>query len=288
LRVLTRLEAKTFDASGASVGLNLTRATLDAATKYPWTRHPGNPKFGAYGDDLEAFQWVRDGAPESRRCIEAQIMDWADDVAYSVHDVEDGIVAEKIDLAALHDPAERQGLFEVARSAYAPGVPSGELGAALDRLLGLPFWPHGYDGGRRDLAALKDLTSQLIGRLAGASEQATRAVFGPGPLTRYSADLVVPRESALEVAVLKGIAARFVMRTEERAVVLADQRARLHELARLISDRAPDTLSPAFRADWLSATGDGARLRVVVDQVASLTDVSATTRLRALGVGPVK
>ncbi len=61
LRVLTRLEAKTFTASGRSAGLNLTRASLDAATKYPWARREGLRKFGAYNDDLDTLEWIRAG-----------------------------------------------------------------------------------------------------------------------------------------------------------------------------------------------------------------------------------
>ena len=57
-RLLVRLEAKTVDAKGRSVGLNLTRATLDAATKYPWPRATNARKFGVYDDDLDIFNWV--------------------------------------------------------------------------------------------------------------------------------------------------------------------------------------------------------------------------------------
>ena len=92
-RLLTRIEAKTVDADGKSLGLNLTRASLDAATKYPWPRSENPRKFGVYDDDVEIFKWVRAGAPAGRKCIEAQIMDWSDDCAYSVHDLEDAIFA---------------------------------------------------------------------------------------------------------------------------------------------------------------------------------------------------
>ena len=100
-RLLTRIETKTVDEEGISVGLNLCRATLDAATKYPWSASENSKKFGVYDDDQEIFTWVREGAPEGRTCIEAQIMDWSDDVAYSVHDLEDALVTGQITLSDL-------------------------------------------------------------------------------------------------------------------------------------------------------------------------------------------
>ncbi|MFW6690329.1 deoxyguanosinetriphosphate triphosphohydrolase [Streptomyces sp. MAR4 CNX-425] len=280
LRLLTRLEPKRFTGDGRPVGLNLTRAALDAATKYPWPRgaHPAGPdaaKFGVYPDDLPVFGWLRDGVPGPRTCFEAQVMDWSDDVAYSVHDVEDGLHAGHLDPAMLLAGPERAEVFAVAAGRYAPGTPAVELAEALDRLLAQEWWPHGYDGTAAAQARLKDATSQLIGRFCLAAEGATRAAYGTGPLSRYAAELIVPRAARLECAVLKAVADRFVMQRPDQARLRADQRVVLAELAEALTAGAPAGLDPQFRALYGEAADDAGRLRAVVDQIAALTDAAA-------------
>jgi dGTPase len=305
LRLLTRLEPKV-----PGAGLNLTRATLDATLKYPWFGPPGT-KYGVYPDDAEVFAWIRKGAPERRRCLEAQVMDWADDVAYSVHDLEDGFHAGLITFKNLTSGTERT---EVSRTAldYCPGdVTEAELAEVLEELLALDVWPAAYDGGPSTVAALKNLTSELIGRFCIAAQQATLAAAthpvsspthaparDPAPaaeppappvpisplshtspighsFTRYAADLIVPRQQRLECALLKAITARYVMARAGVVAAQARERELLTELAYAIERGAPHTLDPLLRPAWNTAGTDAARRRVVVDQVASLTDVSA-------------
>jgi dGTPase len=279
LRALTRLEAKALDPDGGPAGLNLTRAVLDATVKYPFPRRPGTRKFGVYADDRPAFDWLRAGAPAGRRCLEAQVMDWADDVAYSVHDVEDGVHARHVRLAAL----DRAEVCALAAALYSPETEA-DLGAVLADLLALPALRDlaGYDGTRAAQVALKRATSELTGRFASAAVGATRDVAGPDPLRRYAADLVVPRRVAAECALLKAVAAVYVMGRRDVASVQTRQRELLTDLVVRLADRAPGALDPALRPDWAAAPDDAARLRVVVDQVATLTDLSAPARLAQL------
>jgi dGTPase len=281
LRVLTRLEVKVVGA-----GLNLTRASLDAATKYPWSRREGERKFGAYEDDLEVFGWLREGAPGNRQSFETQVMDWADDVAYSVHDLEDGIVTGLVDLGRLRNPGEQAELARLAALHYSErGV--AELEEVLREMLARPEWPAAYDGTAGTAAALKSLTSSLIGRFCTEAEDATRERHGDGPLTRYAADLVVPSLARAECALLKAVTARYVMQRPGVQAVQEREREVVGELVTLLAEAAPTALEPAHAAAWRAAADDRGRLRAVVDQVASLTDIAAAAlHARALGTAP--
>ena len=314
LRLLTRLEPKV-----AGAGLNLTRATLDATLKYPWFRtdpggssaspggrppapppggdDPPDPprgprKFGAYAEDAEVFSWIRADAPAGRRCLEAQVMDWADDVAYSVHDLEDGFHAGLITFENLKSPAERTLVTRTTATTYCDeDEDEAELTEVLDALLALDIWPDSYDGGPAAAAALKNLTSELIGRFCVAAQQTTIAAAQLTPsstaspsshtspmghsLTRYAADLIVPRQQRLECALLKGITAHYVMTRAGVIAAQARERELLTELAHAIERGAPRTLDPLLRPSWDTAGTDAARCRVIIDQVASLTDTSA-------------
>ena len=273
ISLLIRLEAKTVLPDGKSIGLNLTRASLDAATKYPWSRAVNARKFGVYEDDLEIFNWYRSGVESGKTSMEAQIMDWSDDVAYSVHDLEDSLVSGQIKLDQLSSDLPK--LFKVAQEMYLADISESEMQSALAALQKLSCWPRYYDGTHRSLARLKDLASQLIGRFAQAAEVATQEKYGDGDLTRYNANLVVPRAQRVEVALLKSMAGHYVINASDSQIRYGEQQRLLTELVEAILESAPTTLESFFLQDWQNAQTDQARLRVVIDQVASLTDPGA-------------
>lgn len=281
LRLLTRIEPKVFDQDGNSYGLNLTRATLDASCKYPWpdsrsvSDPSGRAKFGFYSDDVAVFEWLRDGAPDGRLCMEAQVMDLSDDVAYSVHDFEDAIVGGYVDVSALSARSDHDELVDAMFDWIGGEHDHDELIAAFNRLDNLDVWLDSWDGSRIDQGRLKNLTSQLIGRFGAAAVTATRAANDARSFTRFGAHIVVPREVQAEIAVLKGIVAACVMSKNTRQPIYQQQRDILTQLADALFERGPEHLDAGFAADWTDATTDAGRKRAIVDQVASLTDQSA-------------
>ena len=277
IRILTVLEPKVLTPGSGedveSVGLNLTRATLDAATKYPWTASHNPRKFGAYDDDAEILEWIRQGAPAQRRCLEAQIMDFCDDVAYSVHDVEDAILANRLDFAALDNDEEVVALAELGSSHFS-GASAADLEMAAQRLAAtdvvrtLQDFHPSFAG----LVALKAFTSQMVGRFVDPAISETLAQWGPGPHSRYSADLVTPQHVVAEVVLLKTMAVRYVMRDPGHRIRQERQRDRIFRVADILLESAPASLDPALQPLWHRATSDAQRLRVVVDQIAMYTE----------------
>lgn len=281
LRLLTRLEPKVFGRDGTSYGVNLTRASLDASCKYPWPadraqKDPsGRAKFGFYADDTAVFEWLRIDAPEGVRCIEAQVMDLSDDIAYSVHDFEDAVVAGYLDLSTLATPGARADLIPAIDEWAGGEISRDALRDACGRLADQGVWAMGWDGSRLAHARLKNLTSQLIGRFVHAAIHVTKEAFSQRSLQRFGASVVVPDGIHAEIAVLKGVVAAFVMSTDARQSIYGRQRELLTQLADSTFASGPELLETSFRDDWNTARSDAERRRVVVDQIASLTDQSA-------------
>ncbi|MCP1386832.1 deoxyguanosinetriphosphate triphosphohydrolase [Corynebacterium sp. TA-R-1] len=275
LRILTRLEPKVL-IDDHSFGLNLTRAALDAACKYPRTRtNPDgsvNKKYSAYDEDAELLAWIRRGHDDARPPIEAQVMDFADDIAYSVHDVEDGIISGRISLRVLWDLVELAALAEKGAAAFGGTIESlldaanelrsmRSIGAASEFNYTLASW-----------AQLKQLTSELVGRYVGAVVEATRTAHPDQELGRMHGDLIIPADIEAEVRLLKTIAVLYVMDLPNHIARQDRQRERIYRVYDYLVAGAPGTLDTIFQQWWIAAETDRERERVIVDQIASMTE----------------
>lgn len=171
-RIVTKLA---FQRPGV-IGLDLTRATLNAILKYPWFRHDEgkrNRKWGAYATEEAELQFARvlSAKGEERQCPEAEIMDWADDITYSVHDLEDFYQAGLIPLHLLTvDKHELQKFFDGAKKRLSdlegrdevPGFD--KLTEAFEGLLKLLMTNPEFDATREQSGDLGIQTSVLINR----------------------------------------------------------------------------------------------------------------------------
>jgi dGTPase len=283
LRLLSRMEPKVFDASGNSRGLNLTRASLDAACKYPWSRDEAVPesggdqslKFGYYEDDKQVFEFLRADSVGNRKCIEAEVMDFADDVAYSVHDFEDAIVGGFVDLEQLESNLDNTDLFEKIISWAGQGISVDEVAKAFERLRQNQYWLKSYSASMADQGTLKNLTSALIGSFVSRTTNHSQLASASEYLVRYQGTLVVPQDVRAEIAVLKGTVSAYLMNQEKRQPFYQWQRAILTELADALLASNGKHLDNYCQDAWGRAKTEEQQHRVIVDQVASLTDVSA-------------
>jgi len=235
-RIVTRLSLR----KERQRGLNLTRATLDAMLKYPWLRDTSNPKptnkkwrkFGAYRVDKTMFDWVRRFDNSDVVGLDANIMDWADDVTYAVHDLEDFYRAGLVPLdRLLNSPRERRAFHSASmtRLTEEGGRQRGftddylfERFEAILRLIGVQVpLRQAFEGSERQRWALRRAASVLIAKYVKAAT--LRDHRGQVALSRT-------RASTAEVEMLKQLTWHYVIRRPSLASQQLGQRKVIESL----------------------------------------------------------
>ena len=278
-RILTRLAVR----GVPDPGLNLTRQTLNGVQKYPWLRHLEDPdkakKWGAYDADREYFEWVREhcGGTDAA-CLEARIMDWADDLTYAVHDMDDFYRTGLIPLDSLCRGDDELAAFKAYLATSEPGTEE-----VADRIFSALGVTARYEGRVRERAQLRELGSLAITRYLNAF----RIIDAEG-----GAEVDIDDELAQQVAVLKRLIWFYIIERPSLAIMQAGQRRVIQDLVDLFMTAVDDDdnrklLGPLYAERLDAAETDGARRRVVIDLVASMTEESALEIYRrALGTAP--
>jgi dGTPase len=294
-RIVTKLSAH----DGTSLGLDLTRATLNALLKYPWERG-GNgdksyKKWGAYSSESEEISWARElSPPESKdQCLEAQIMDWSDDVTYSVHDLEDFFKAGLIPLDRLSASAEeRQAFCTEVFHRNAGKLPSTEdnLRDIFDDLAGFWFDFQPYSGAYWQRKALKAMASALI------------AQYVTQVSVRNQENLHVDDQLKCEIFMLKELTWHFVILNPALATQQHGQRLVINGLFDVYKQALDDSddrslrLFPRIYRDSLLSLREKApenktaAIRTMIDMIASMTENQAIQlyhRLHGMSNGSV-
>lgn len=265
-------------ASASETGMNLTRATLAAILKYPWRRDesPDYPaKWGAYAAESAELCWARALMPAGSQepTLEARLMDWADLVAYSAFDCEDFIRSDLIPIARLtRDPAERERFLDlVSMRRRIPRSKHGDLAATFERLLTACPVPRVSTATRSGRAALRCFTDHEVNDAVSS----VSLVDGD-----RGVELAIEPATQCAILLLEGLTWHYVIDSGLLATQRQQQRQVIQglfeELAQAAVGTRDDSLfSPAVRERLRAAEDDSARLRMVGDFIASMTEGQA-------------
>lgn len=296
-RIITKLAVRFDDVHG----LNFTRATLNACLKYPWLRDKNNDKkkvkWCVYKSEEADFLFARSNDSDEEQSQEAHLMDWADDISYSVHDLEEFHRCRVLPWAQILDDDETgESLIERAVSGWF-GRPSDAKQLLETSFAELKnffeiyryFLLEPYDG-RRDLRfQLRNMTSQLVGHLIS---QTSVEDNGNGRGNVHVSDTALHR-----VIMLKQITRDYIISNPSLAAQQRGQRRIIEDLFKVILGdlTTPDEL-PSYLPERLKYLADFSEItenwkaRFVCDCIASLTEREVTelhARLHGLSYGSV-
>ena len=281
-RVVTKLCTR----REAHQGLNLTRGTLNGLLKYPWMRRSkDDKKWGAYTTESNDFKFARDGERREMRSIEAEVMDFADDVAYSTHDIEDYYRAGLLPLDRLMTDTKEVERFLTSTFKRWKGRKKAEgsdkeFTAAFEGTIGMvrSFFPpdlmEPYAGTKRQRAAIHSVTSNLIGRYFDGVK------ITPGGKKSVFA---VPKETRQQIDILKELMWHYVILNPALAEQEYGQREVIEHLFECFGNEAKSNNLSIFsrryreqieevKRDVAYAEQQKPLTRIVADVIAEMTE----------------
>ena len=291
--ILTATEPK----SPAYPGLNLTRATLTGVMKYPFERDGDVDKF-IFASDLSMAQWalsLGEGLTKASRksrlthvktSIVCQIMDWADDCAYSVHDVEDALQARFLHPGDFDQASFVRRVFDWYEAMRADeDAPRLDLEETKERLADLKRRIMPSDGGGDERAqrkaAMRDILDGLIIAVSLEPLAGSRRAD-------FSWRLTVEPESRILAALCKAVIREAVITDPHVAAVNAKGCEILRDLFHLFLEEVLEQRSVVlFPRYYRPIVEDGMNkgldetARAVCNFLALMTDMDAL-RLHAL------
>ncbi len=260
-------------------GMNPSRALLDGILKYktlksetPEARnhylYDDQEKFLDFTLGHQAFPVELTPGKERNgfRSIECQIMDWADDTAYSVNDLADGIHAGFITASRIEDWASGRDLDDTQRGHIeflVKAIREKRVEARLNR---------------------------CIGEFIHATRLVPTANFLTASTRRHAFDLHIDPVMKTKAALNKKIAFDLVFKTPQLQQLDHKANFILTRLFEVVHDRYIESnkgsglhlLPPALELDMERAPDQKERARLVCDWIASMTDHFAFRTYRRL------
>ncbi len=282
--------------SPAYPGLNLTRATLSGVMKYPYEQDTGKDKF-IFASDTETARWAlrdggelvtaaqMDGGIRPRTSVICQILDWADDCAYSIHDIEDALQAQFLRPGDLEDERfARRTLKHYEETRESESVPQLALNEIRERLRALTRrirTPQSGDERAHRKESLRNILNELV------TDVAVKHVPG-ARRADFAWSLVVPVESRILSALCKSVIWEAVITDPRVAAMTTKGKEILHDLFYLLLaelvEKKSDALFPRYYRPIIEESmdkGEAEAARGVCNFLALLTDMDAL-RLHSL------
>jgi dGTPase len=219
---------------------------------------------------------VRKDFPPFEKSYEAQIMDLSDDISYCVHDFEDSVALGKLNPIQLKIEKNQDKILKCIESSGAK-IDKSIFSNAFKYLQDKGYFSLDFQGTFADLGSLKNLTSSLIGDFMQDLEQ------NKGKSDKFAN--IYPKELHAKIEIFKSASVLFYMETRDMAGVKASQQKTIFTLAEKLMQFSPSPspiLEPIFAEMWEKCNSEDERLRVAIDQIASLTDTRAKELAGAL------